>query len=81
MWKKAGIDEKDYGLWYKLNEDTEIDVRISVGESKTEIIKNSVGQGSFGAALASSLNIGCAVQGEEICIDWISRTKPPNITR
>ena len=25
-------------------------------------MKNSVGQGSFGAALASSLNIGCAVE-------------------
>ena len=62
LWKKAGIDEKDYRLWYKLNEDTEIAVRTSVGESKTEIVKNSVGQGSFGAALASSLNIGCAVQ-------------------
>ena len=34
-----------------------------MGESKTETVKNSVGQGSFGAALASSLNIGCAVQG------------------
>ena len=42
--------------------DTEIAVRTSVGESKTEIVKNSLGQGSFGAALASSLNIGCAVQ-------------------
>ena len=33
-----------------------------MGESKTEIVKNSVGQGSFGAALASSLIIGCRVQ-------------------
>ena len=60
--KKAGISEKDYRMWYKLNEDTEIAVKTSVGESKTEVIKNSVGQGSFGAALASSINIGCAVQ-------------------
>ena len=60
--KKAGISEKDYRMWYKLNEDTEIAVRTSVGESKTELVKNSVGQGSFGAALASSINIGCAVQ-------------------
>ena len=49
-------------MWYKLNEDTEIAVKTSVGESKTEIVKNSVGQCSFGAALASSLNIGCVVQ-------------------
>ena len=60
--KKAGISEKDYRMWYKLNKDTEIAVRTSVGESKTEIVKNSVGQGSLGAALASSINIGCAVQ-------------------
>ena len=33
-----------------------------MGESKTEIVKSSVGQGSFGAAIASSINIGCAVQ-------------------
>ena len=59
---KAGIDEKDYRMWYKLNEDNEIAVRTSVGESKKEVVKNSVGQGSFGAALASSMNIGCAVQ-------------------
>ena len=31
--KKAGIDEKDYRMWYKLNEDTEIAVNTSVGES------------------------------------------------
>ena len=43
--KKAGIDEKDYKMWYKLSEDTEIAVRTSVGESNTEIVKNSVGQG------------------------------------
>ena len=60
--RKAGISDKDYRMWYKLNEDTEIAVRTSVGESKTQIIKNSVGQGSFGAALASSIKIGCAVQ-------------------
>ena len=49
-------------MWYKLNKDTEIAVRTSLGESKTEIIKNSVGQGSFVAALVSSINIGCAVK-------------------
>ena len=58
---KAGIDQKDYRMCYKLNEDTEIAVKTSVGESKTEVVKNSVGQGSFRAALASCLNIGCAV--------------------
>ena len=60
--RKAGISDKDYRMWFKLNEDTKIAVKTSVGESETELIKNSVGQGSFGAALASSINIGCAVQ-------------------
>ena len=60
--RKAGYSDKDYRMWFKLNEDTKIAVKTSVGESKTELIKNSVGQGSFGAALASSINIGCAVQ-------------------
>ena len=59
---KAGIDNKDYRMWFKLNEDTRISVRTSVGESESKLIKNSLGQGSFGAALASSLNIGCAIQ-------------------
>ena len=59
---KADIDNKDYRLWYKLNENTRIRVRTSVGESDSKLIKNSLGQGSFGAALASSINIGCAIQ-------------------
>ena len=45
-----------------MNEDTRISVRTSVGESESKLIKNSLGQGSFGAALASSLNIGCAIK-------------------
>ena len=32
--KKAGISDKDYRMWYKLNEDTEIAVRTSVGNLK-----------------------------------------------
>ena len=49
-------------LWYKLNEDANISVRTSEGESATYRVKNSLGQGMFGAALASSLNIGCALK-------------------
>ena len=60
--EKAKIDNKDYRMWFKLNEDTTIRVRTSVGESESRLIKNSLGQGSFGAALASSLNIGCAIK-------------------
>ena len=44
---KADIDNKDYRLWYKLNENTRIRVRTSVGESDSKLIKNSLGQGSF----------------------------------
>ena len=40
---KAGIDNKDYRLWFKLNEDTRISVRTSVGESDSKLIKNSLG--------------------------------------
>ena len=66
--KKAKIDAKSYRMLYKLNENTKISVKTSVGESKTAPIKDSVGQGSFAAALVSSLNIGSAIadkfQGE-----------------
>ena len=72
--KKADISDKDYRMWFKLNEDTKLAVRTSVGESKTELIKNSVGQGSFCAALASSINIGCAIQdtlkNKKKCLHW-----------
>ena len=49
-------------MWFKLNENTEISVKTSVGESNAAPIFNNVGQGSFGAALISSLNIGCAIE-------------------
>ena len=44
--KEAKICDKDYRLWFKLNEDTNILVRTSVGESGTCLVKNSIGQGS-----------------------------------
>ena len=59
---EAKIFDKDYRLWYKLNEDANISIRTSVGESGTCLVKNSLEQGMFGAALASSLYIGCAIQ-------------------
>ena len=58
---EATICNKDYRIWYKLNENARVSVTTSVRETDREIIPNSIGQGSFGAALASSLNIGCAV--------------------
>ena len=37
-------------------------MKTSVGETRSKKVKNSLGQGMFGAALASSLNIGCAIE-------------------
>ena len=59
--KKAKIDAKSYRMLYRLNKNTKISVKTSLGESKTAPIKDSVGQGSFAAALISSLNIGSAI--------------------
>ena len=58
---KTRISNKSYWLWHQLNEDTKIFVLTSVGETDSVLVKNSIGQGGMGAALASSLNIGCAV--------------------
>ena len=58
--KKANIDQKCYRIWYKLNEDARISVKTSVGESKRSFVKDSIGQGSGGAALVYSLN--CAIE-------------------
>ena len=60
--KKANIDHKCYKIWYKLNENSRISVKTSVGESKSKIVKDSIGQGSGGASLVSSLNLGCAIE-------------------
>ena len=60
--REAKIDNKSYRLWFKINQDAKISVRTSVGKSKTATIKDSIGQGSMGAALVSSLNIGCSIK-------------------
>ena len=59
---ETGICNKDYRIWYKLNKKARVSVTTSVGETDSEIVPNSIGQGSFGAALTSSLNIGCTVK-------------------
>ena len=58
---KAKVSDKAYRLWWKLNEMTRISVRTSVGKSDHKVVEDSLGQGSFGAALVSTLNIGHAV--------------------
>ena len=59
--KNAKIDAKSFRMLHKLNENTKISVKISVGESKSAPIKDDIGQESFAAALVSSLNIGSAI--------------------
>ena len=48
--KEGKICNKDYKLWFKLNEDANISVRISVGESGTCWVKNNIRhvRGSYG---------------------------------
>ena len=60
--KYAKIENKSYRIWYKINQNTKICVNTSVGTSDYKDIDDSVGQGQVGAALVSSLNIGCAVE-------------------
>ena len=48
-------------MWYKLDYKIRISVLTLVGETDAEAIFNSIGQESFGASLASFLNIGCAI--------------------
>ena len=52
---------KDYRLWFKLDNRTRISILTPVGETDNATIMNGIGQGSFAAALASSINIGATV--------------------
>ena len=66
---KAKVDDKLYRLWWSLNENTRISVRTSVGKSDSRVVEDSLGQGSFGAALVSTINIGHAVV--DTFKDWL----------
>ena len=48
-------------MWFKLNNRTRISILTPLGETNNATIMNGIGQGSFGAALASYINIGSAV--------------------
>ena len=61
MYKEGKIAESDYRMWFMLNNKTKISVLTPIGETDQATIMNGIGQGSFGAALASSLNIGCGI--------------------
>ena len=50
-----------YRMWFKLNIRTRISMLTPVGETDGATIINRIGQGIFTAPLASSINIGRAV--------------------
>ena len=49
--REAKISDKDYRLWYTINEDANIGVKTSVGNTETKLVRNSIGQGIFGPLL------------------------------
>ena len=51
----------DYRMWFKLNNRTNISILTPVGETDSVTVINGIGQGSFAAALTSSINKGTAV--------------------
>ena len=61
MQTKVKIAMSDYRIWFHLNNKIKISILTLLGEADGATILNGIGQGSFAAALASSLNIGCAV--------------------
>ena len=50
-------------MWFYLNNKTNIYILTPLGATDQATIMNGIGQGSLTAALASSLNIGCGVEG------------------
>ena len=66
IFEKEGLIDTLHTM-YTQGKITKSDYRISIltplGETDQATIMNGTGQGSFAAALASSLNIGCGVEG------------------
>ena len=58
MYTKEKISEKDYKIWFMLNNMKRISILTLVGETYNAKIINGIGQGSFAAALVYSVNIG-----------------------
>ena len=61
MYTHGKIPKSEYKMWFHLNKKTKISILTPLGETDGATIMNGIGQGSFGAALASSLNIGCGI--------------------
>ena len=54
---RAQVPKKCYRVWYKLNENTTIQVKTGAGLSVRGLAGPVSGQGGGGAALASALNL------------------------
>ena len=63
MYTEGKISSSDYRMWFHLNNKTKISILTLLWETDGATIMNGIGQGSFAAAVASSLNIGCALDG------------------
>ena len=61
MYTQGKIAKSDYRIWFYLNNKTKISILTPLGETDRATIINGIGQGSFAAALASSITIGTAV--------------------
>ena len=53
--RKIGVNQKAAGVWFKMNEATEIAVNTATGV--TETVRDCIGQGTEGAALVSQVNL------------------------
>ena len=62
--EKRGADPKARRLWYKLNQDTRIQVRTGVGMSEYTDVGAVVGQGTIGGALGSQVVLDEGISGQ-----------------
>ena len=58
----ANVNEKEYRCWFKLNATTVISVDTPVGRTEKAKVHEIVPQGSGGAALASTLDLGLGLK-------------------
>ena len=54
---KAKVNRKLYKLWFNLNEKTRIQVQTAVGLTEEKDTGETLGQGSLGGAIVSSVNL------------------------
>ena len=66
MYTEGKIAMSDYRMWFHLNNKKNISILTPLGETDGATIMNGIRKGPFAAALASSLNIGCAKTYKEM---------------